>query len=49
MCIRDRDKDLNVRFSDRLSYRWDAYTYAPAPKTLLTFFGAEHMLSLIHI
>jgi hypothetical protein len=37
------DKDLNVRFSDRLSYRWDAYTYAPAPKTLLTFFGAEHM------
>jgi dienelactone hydrolase len=37
------DKDLNVNFSDRLSYRWDAYTYAPAPKTLLTFFGAEHM------
>jgi hypothetical protein len=37
------DKDLNVRFSDRLSYRWDAYTYAPAPKTLLTFFDAEHM------
>jgi len=37
------DKDLNVQFSDRLSYRWDAYTNAPAPKTLLTFFGAEHM------
>jgi hypothetical protein len=37
------DKDLNVRFSDRLSYRWDAYTYAPAPKTLLTFFDSEHM------
>ena len=37
------DKDLNVRFSDRLSYRWDAFTFAPAPKTLLTFFGAEHM------
>lgn len=37
------DKDLNVRFSDRLSYRWDAFTCAPAPKTLLTFFGAEHM------
>ena len=37
------DKDLNVQFSDRLSYRWDAYTAAPAPKTLLTFFGAEHM------
>jgi hypothetical protein len=37
------DKDLNPMFSDRLSYRWDAYTEAPAPKTLLTFFGAEHM------
>jgi pimeloyl-ACP methyl ester carboxylesterase len=37
------DKDLNVNFSDRLSYRSDAYSYAPAPKTLLTFFGAEHM------
>jgi dienelactone hydrolase len=37
------DKDLNVNFSDRLSYRWDAYTSAPAPKTLLTFFGAEHI------
>ena len=37
------EKDLNVRFSDRLSYRWDAYTEAPAPKSLLTFFGAEHM------
>jgi hypothetical protein len=37
------DKDLNVQFSDRLSYRWDAYTDAPAPKTLLTFLGAEHM------
>ena len=38
------DKDLNLNFSDRLSYRWDAYTYSPgANKTLLTFFGAEHM------
>jgi pimeloyl-ACP methyl ester carboxylesterase len=37
------DKDLNPMFSDRLSYRWDAYTEAPAPKKLLTFFGAEHM------
>jgi dienelactone hydrolase len=37
------EKDLNVRFSDRLSYRWDAYTEAPAPKSLLTFFAAEHM------
>ena len=37
------DKDLNPMFSDRLSYRWDAYTHAPASNTLLTFFGAEHM------
>jgi dienelactone hydrolase len=37
------DKDLNPMFSDRLSYRSDAFTCAPAPKTLLTFFGAEHM------
>jgi dienelactone hydrolase len=37
------DKDLNPMFSDRLSYRWDAYTNAPGPSTLLTFFGAEHM------
>lgn len=38
------DKDLNVNFSDRLSYRWDDYTLSPAGnKTLLTFFDAEHM------
>ena len=37
------DNDLNLMFSDRLSYRWDAYTHAPGPSTLLTFFGAEHM------
>lgn len=38
------DKDLNPNFSDRLSYRWDAYTYSPGGnKTLLTFFGAGHM------
>lgn len=38
------DKDLNVHFSDRLSYRWDAYALSPGTnKTLLTFFGAEHM------
>lgn len=37
-------KDLNVGFSDRLSYRWDAYTHSPAgKKALLTFAGAEHM------
>lgn len=40
------DKDLNPYFSDRLSYRWDAYTHSPAGnKTLLTLLGgAEHML-----
>lgn len=38
------DKDLNLNFSDRLSYRSDAYTRSPAPKDLLTVFGAEHML-----
>ena len=38
------DKDLNLNFSDRLSYRSDAYTCSPAGnKTLLTVFGAEHM------
>jgi dienelactone hydrolase len=38
------DKDLNVGFSDRRSYRWDAYTHSPSGnKTLLTFYGAEHM------
>ncbi len=38
------DKDLNLNFSDRLSYRWDAYTHSPGPKSLLTVFGAEHIL-----
>lgn len=38
------DKDLNLNFSDRLSYRWDAYTCSPGPKSLLTVFGAEHIL-----
>ncbi|MBL7260521.1 hypothetical protein [Paractinoplanes lichenicola] len=37
------DKDLNKMFSDRLSYRWDAYTRAPGPKTLLMVHGAEHI------
>lgn len=38
------DKDLNLHFSDRLSYRWDAYTHSPSGnKTLLTFVGAEHI------
>jgi dienelactone hydrolase len=37
-------KDLNPRFSDRLSYRWDAYTASPGPKTLLLLTDAEHMM-----
>lgn len=38
------DKDLNPNFSDRLSYRWDAYSHSPAGnKTLLTILGAEHI------
>ena len=39
------DKDVNPAFSTRLSYRWDAYTQSPpGNKTLLTFFGGEHIL-----
>lgn len=38
------DKDLNPMFSDRLSYRWDAYTASPGPKSLLMLFRAGHML-----
>ncbi len=38
------DKDLNPVFSTRLSYRWDAYTESPAPKTLLIFINGEHIL-----
>ncbi len=38
------DKDLNPVFSTRLSYRWDAYTESPGPKTLLTFINGEHIL-----
>ena len=38
------DRDINLDFSSRLSYRWDAYTYGPGPKSLLTVFGAGHML-----
>lgn len=38
------DKDLNPYFSARVSYRSDAFTLSPeANKTLLTFFGAEHI------
>ena len=38
------DKDLNPVFSTRLSYRWDAYTESPEPKTLLIFINGEHIL-----
>lgn len=38
------DKDLNPMFSDRVSYRWDAYTRSPGPKSLLTVFDGEHLL-----
>ncbi len=38
------DKDLNPMFSDRVSYRSDAYFLSAGPKSLLTLFGAEHML-----
>ena len=38
------DQDQNDMFSQRLSYRSDAYTLSPGPKSLLTVFGAEHML-----
>lgn len=38
------DKDLNLHFSDRLSYRWDSYTHSPTGnKTLLMFRDAEHI------
>jgi hypothetical protein len=38
------DEDLNPYFSERLSYRSDAFALSPGSnKTLLTFFGAEHI------
>jgi dienelactone hydrolase len=38
------DKDLNPNFSQRLSYRWDAFTHSPGGnKALLTFRGAGHI------
>ena len=36
--------DLNPHFSSRVSYRWDAYTCSPGPKTLLSVIDGEHML-----
>ena len=38
------DRDLNFNFSNRLGYRADAYPCSPPPKSLLTVFGAGHML-----
>lgn len=37
------DKDFNPNFSTRPDWRADAFHQAPAPKTLLTVFGAEHI------
>ncbi len=37
------DTDLNPNFSTRANWRADAYNQAPAPKTLLTVLGAEHI------
>ncbi|WP_265865735.1 hypothetical protein [Streptomyces sp. SKN60] len=37
------DQDLNPMFSERISYRWDAYTLSPGPKSLLTVHGGEHI------
>lgn len=37
------DLDANPMFSERTDWRADAYHASPAPKTMLTVFGAEHM------
>lgn len=37
------DKDFHPFFSERQDWRADAYRLSPAPKTLLTVFGAEHL------
>lgn len=37
-------RDLDPYFSERLSYRSDAYTHSPGPKTLLSVVDSEHML-----
>lgn len=37
------DKDFHPFFSERQDWRADAYRLGPAPKTLLTVFGAEHL------
>ena len=38
------DQDANPMFSARSDWRSDAYRLSPAPKCLLTVFGAGHML-----
>ena len=38
------DKDVNPMFSDRVSWRADAYSLSIGPKCLLTIFNGEHML-----
>lgn len=37
------DRDVSAGFSARPDWRADAYALAPAPKTLATIFGAEHI------
>lgn len=37
------DMDKNPNFSDLDNWRADAYHHSPAPKSLLTIFGAEHI------
>ncbi|QQQ02122.1 hypothetical protein [Lysobacter enzymogenes] len=37
------DKDFHPFFLERRDWRADAYRLRPAPKTLLTVFGAEHL------
>ncbi len=36
------DQDQHSRFSERTDWRADAYVLGPAPKSLLTLFGAKH-------
>ncbi len=36
-------EDFNPRFSERQSWRADAYRLSPGPKSLLTLFGAGHI------
>ena len=38
------DKDMNPNFSLRSQWRADAYHKSPAPKSMLTVYGGEHIL-----